>query len=1045
MFEYDYDKNKKEYYSRIQNPAGKIKEVWYNDKGETKRVDNNGRTIQKISQESRTNAIIDEAKNTTNKEYDERDNLKKVTYSDASTVLYEYDLRFNKVKTMQDQLGRITQYEYDANGNLITKTQAPNTENEQVTSYTHDAMGRVLTVTTHADTLTSEAVTTFVYDENGNLASITDPEENTTLFTSYDIMGNLLEKIDARDKTWVYEYDAKGRLKSATNPLTHKTSYEYDGIDNRTAMITPDLKRFEYEYDEKGNLVKTTDPLSNITRLEYSLDGKLLKQIDPENKETAYEYDTDRRLLNTIDGSGNTTTMEYSQGGCSSCSGTTSKPARVIFPTFEKSFTYDSLGRKLSETDVLSELLAHTTQFEYDNAGNLLKKTDRMGKQTHYVYDDLNRLKMVVDPADEYTSYVYDSRGNLIELTDADQNKTQFEYDANNRLKKEIRPMGEETLYEYDATGNLIRKIDAKNQKTEYEYDDANRLAFIRYYTTAIDTTPVKTVSFAYDTKGNLLSYSDGSTTASYTYDDLNRKLTETTNFGPFEKTLAYTWHKNSLKKSFTPPDGSAISYAYNENNQLAGIEIPGLGAISHGAYKWTRPQTTQLPGGSTTTRTYDALMRTTAITTKDPGANPVMTYSYAFDPMDNITQKASEHGEYNYTYDDLYRLTDSDNPDVPELTDETFTYDPVGNRLTASDTPGTWAYNTNNELETHGNTSYVYDANGNMTQKTIDGVVTRFFYNIEDRLERVEDGSNNMIAFYTYDPFGRRLSKLVSGITTYYLYSDEGLVAEYTQTGTEIKAYGWKPGSTWGTDPLFMKQGGEYYFYHNDHLGTPQKLTAVNGAVVWSAKYSSFGKAYVDPASTVENNLRFAGQYEDGETGLHYNFHRFYDPGVGRYLRPDEKGLSANVNVYNYANNNTPLYVDPNGESTIVLIGVGLVVTGVVYIAIVDHLRRHPPSFHWEPRWPDPPIPPRSKPKPEDIKPDPTVDDILNKDPLENTTCETRDVRYEKPPEKEPGRHEKCMERAQKRFPDNRLKRWSNYAACMAVGISEIFHIPGK
>jgi len=75
---------------------------------------------------------------------------------------------------------------------------------------------------------------------------------------------------------------------------------------------------------------------------------------------------------------------------------------------------------------------------------------------------------------------------------------------------------------------------------------------------------------------------------------------------------------------------------------------------------------------------------------------------------------------------------------------------------------------------------------------------------------------------------------------------------------------------------------------YHNDHLGTPQKMTASNGAVVWSAKYSSFGKAQVDPESTVVNNLRFPGQYFDGESGLHYNWHRYYDPGTGRYLRVD-------------------------------------------------------------------------------------------------------------------------------------------------------------
>ncbi len=129
------------------------------------------------------------------------------------------------------------------------------------------------------------------------------------------------------------------------------------------------------------------------------------------------------------------------------------------------------------------------------------------------------------------------------------------------------------------------------------------------------------------------------------------------------------------------------------------------------------------------------------------------------------------------------------------------------------------------------------------------------------------------MIASYYYDPFGRRLWKEVSGTRTYFHYADEGLIGEYESTGTEIKSYGWKPGSAWGTDPLFIKEGSSYFFYHTDHLGTPHKMTAVNGAVVWSAKYSSFGEASVDANSTITNNLRFPGQYFDGETGLYYNY----------------------------------------------------------------------------------------------------------------------------------------------------------------------------
>ncbi|WP_155324751.1 RHS repeat-associated core domain-containing protein [Desulfosarcina ovata] len=267
---------------------------------------------------------------------------------------------------------------------------------------------------------------------------------------------------------------------------------------------------------------------------------------------------------------------------------------------------------------------------------------------------------------------------------------------------------------------------------------------------------------------------------------------------------------------------------------------------------------------------------------------------------MDNVTAKATEHGDYNYGYDNLYRLTDVDNPDQA---DEAFTYDGVGNRLTAADTLTEWGYNENNELTGYDDVTFDYDLNGNMIEKNAGGVVTRFFYNLEDRLERVEDGSGNVIASYYYDPFGRRLWKDVGGTRTCFHYSDEGLEGEYDATGTVIKTYGWKPGSTWSTDPLFMKIGTECYYYHNDHLGTPQKMTSASGAVVWSAKYGSFGEASID-VETIENNLRFAGQFFDAETGLHYNCFRYYDPTVCRYLRVDPLEFMGGINMYRYCTN---------------------------------------------------------------------------------------------------------------------------------------------
>jgi RHS repeat-associated protein len=104
----------------------------------------------------------------------------------------------------------------------------------------------------------------------------------------------------------------------------------------------------------------------------------------------------------------------------------------------------------------------------------------------------------------------------------------------------------------------------------------------------------------------------------------------------------------------------------------------------------------------------------------------------------------------------------------------------------------------------------------------------------------------------------------------------------------------------------------------HNDHLGTPQVMTDKAGNVIWRAVHDPFGKATVDAASTVEMNVRFPGQYYDEETGLHYNYFRYYCPEIGRYLTADPIGLAGGLNTYLYADANPLTNFDPFGLDTL-------------------------------------------------------------------------------------------------------------------------------
>ncbi|SCY35580.1 RHS repeat-associated core domain-containing protein [Desulfoluna spongiiphila] len=905
-FSYDYDDVKKEYHAEITTTLGMVKEIAYNDKGETVRVAVNGRTVMDIDVQGRRHVVRDEKGNVTTKEYDEWDNLTDIELPDGTSASFEYEHTYQNMTRSVDPGGVVTLYRYDDNGNLIEKTRGADTDLEQVTTYAYNADNLLESVSLKVPEGEEPVASRFTYDDNGNLATMTDPEENTTRFTGYDAMGNPLTMVDPRGYEWTFDYDDMGRLVSQTNPLLQTTSFEYDGANNMSAVVNALLKRFEFRYDDHNNMIKAVDPAEKYATTEYNTDSLPTRMTDQDGKFVTSEYDNEGRLLVTTDGAGNTTRYHYDESPDSWV--LSSMPVRIEYPTFTRKLEYDRLQRVVKEIDLDGDTVLRSRKVTYDVSGNVASSMDENQETTHYIYDLFNRLVETTDPMGGVVKRVYDFRGNLVELHDPNKGITYYAYDRNNRLIKLTRPMLQDTSYEYDAMGNRTAVNDTKGQRIEYEYNKVNRIEKVTYFATGDHENPVKTVAFTYDAMGSLKTWDDGSASGSYTYDDFQRKTSETVNYGSFSLSYAYTYYANGQKKSFTGPDGNTVTYAWDDGNRLSTISIPGQGQITNNAFAWNAPEVTTLPGGSTMHHSYDALMRIQSMGAKDPAGKDLMTRGYAYSSTGNMTEKTTEHGTYTYAYDALNRLTAAANPTLP---DEAYTYDAMGNRLTSAATSGTWDYNDNNEITKAGAITFAHDANGNMTLKAKGDASLHFAYDIEDRLVRVTDADTKVVATYGYDPFGRRLWKDVGGKQTFFLYADEGLIGEYDSTGNELRSYGWSPDSLWGTSPLWQKTENYFYWYQNDSMGTPQKLIRTSGKTVWSGTFDAFGNVMIDE-EIISSNLRFAGQYFDAETGLYYNLNRYYDPETGRYLRVDPMG--DGLNLYAYCYNNPNGGIDPWG-----------------------------------------------------------------------------------------------------------------------------------
>ena len=464
----------------------------------------------------------------------------------------------------------------------------------------------------------------------------------------------------------------------------------------------------------------------------------------------------------------------------------------------------------------------------------------------------------------------------------------------------------ESYLY-YDAANNLTSKIDRKNQTITYTYDQLNRLTQKAYPDSS-------TVNYTYDNDSRLTQVTDSTGTYQFTFDNMGRLTSTTTSYAFLTGrnfTTAYAYDAASNRTGFTDPESGSTTYAYDTLNRLQSLTPPSAftsaGNFGFSYDALSRRTGLTRPNSVNTTYSYDNLSRLLSVT-HAIGSTTLDGASYTVDNAGNRQSRTPlpSGTATNFTYDSIYELLTAAQGST---TTESYSYDPVGNRLTSL---GVSSYTTNssNELTAKTGTTYTYDNNGNTLTKVDSTGTTNYTWDFENRLTSVAlPGSGGTISF-KYDPFGRRIYKSSSSGTSVYAYDGDNLIEETNAAGGVVARYE----QTQNIDePLAILRSSTTSYFHADGLGSVTSLSNAAGSIAGTYTYDSFGKLTASIGSLV-NPFQYTARESDPETGLYYYRARYYDESIGRFIGEDPFRFGGGLDFYTYVRNSPVYLIDPLG-----------------------------------------------------------------------------------------------------------------------------------
>lgn len=817
-------------------------------------------------------------------QYDINGNLTGSTLGGTDTTTHNYDA-LNRLIQSTDPAGGVTQYAYDAAGNLIT-VEAPN---GATTQYQYNGFAEVI-----KETSPDRGVTSYRYDSAGNRTIEIDARRIKTQF-SYDAINRLI----AINK----DISLAAELDPVSLPEQLGLQYHYDGLNDlptlngvgRLTGITGNLNSVMYRYDERGNRIEEQ------------------RMIGTEAYRVGYEYDTADRLTKLIYPSGRH--VDYPRDALGRIASISTRMPNDLDNGLTSLFVADQIqyepipGGQWTQLTVVSDLgpnnlyasnnkllislLTRQWTRDYDLDGRLLVQGQDHSELLLNINNGTNALEN-----DLYRHYQYNNKGQLIAIRDASRNLVGQNGLVDSDEIHSSANSGQEA-YTYDSVGRL-NNASGRYGSYQYHYDtNGNRQS--RLHDDPVEDADNVLESYLYRPNSNQLSsVATPGQTQTYVY-DANGNPTQAGNL----YSVYDHWNRHTVALNTDPTNPQAVVQHYSPEG-WRDLKLGGgkLSSFIHDQNGLLLSESNML---ADTANSGVNLLRTQA----DEAINTLVLPVVAEMPSIINPLLQSAEGQVDLVTGQALQLSQSLIATSPALLDLGYTTGEDSIDLVINEAQ--WRLKPASR-------EYIYFNGipiGLITNRSEHSVQELFFLQT-DHLgtpRRATDILGLPVWWPIHTPFGEQYQESRPQMKDLMAAIDQSLADVIAEINGEEP-----PEQNPDINQGFNVDGELLYSYYVDVLGLE--------LAEYSVATAQHEERNLADLLQITQPLRFPGQYDEPETRLHYNYHRFYDPTTGRYIQSDPIGLRGGINTYLYSRANPIRYIDPLGlETTVVTVrdfGVG-------------------------------------------------------------------------------------------------------------------------